>query len=69
MLERMTRGKIQWESDSAVKTEISPLTSDSPCSDISLGPRAGSDAKDWLEFVSRRLHFVENDERKDTVGI
>ena len=28
------------------KTEISPLTSDSPCGDISLVPRAGSDVKD-----------------------
>ena len=46
-LERMTRGKVQWESDSAVKTGISPLTSDSPCGDIFPRPsRAGSDATD-----------------------
>ena len=69
----MTRGKIQWESDSVVKTEISPLTSDSPCGDISLVPDvlAVTQQVAWSLFLGVNVSLLdagENDERKDTVG-
>ena len=70
----MTRGKIQWESDSGVETEISPLTSDSPCGDISLVPNvlAVTQKIGWSLFHGVNVSLLdagENDDRKDTVGI
>ena len=73
MLGRMTRGKIQWESDSGVKTEISPLTSDSPCGDfpschaLAVTQKIGCPL--FLGVHVSLLDVGENDERKDTVGI
>ena len=74
MLERMTRGKIQWESDSAVKTEISPLTSDSPCGDFSLVPDvlAVTQKIGWSLFLGVNVSLLdvgENEDRNDAVGI
>ena len=68
------RGKIQWESDSGVKAEISPLTSGSPCGDISLVPDllAVTQKIDCPLFLGVNVSLLdvgENDERKDTVGI
>ena len=74
MLGRMTRGKIHWESDSGVKTEISPLTSDSPCGDFSLVPDvlAVTQKIGWSLFLGVNVSLLnagEKDESKDTVGI
>ena len=73
MLVRKTRGKIQWESDSGVKTEISPLTSESPCGDFpSSHVLAVTQKIGWSLFHGVNVSLLdagENDDRKDTVGI
>ena len=73
MLERMTIGKIQWEFDSGVKTEISPLTSESPCGDFPsshvLAVTQKIDCPLFLGVNVSLLDVGDNDERKDTVGI
>ena len=73
MLERMTIGKIQWEFDSGVKTEISPLTSESPCGDFpSSHVLAVTQKIGWSLGLGVNVSFLdvgENDERKDTAGI
>ena len=74
MLERLTRGKIQWESDSEVETAILPLTSVSPCGEVTLVPDvlAVTQKIDCPLFLGVNVSLLdagENDERKDTVGI
>ena len=67
----MTRGKIQGESDSEVKTGISPLTSDSSCGLVPdvLAVTQKIDCPLFLGVNVSLLDVGENDERKDTVGI
>ena len=67
------RGKIQWESDSGVKAEISPLTSGSPCGDFpSSHVLAVTQKIGWSLGLGVNVSLLdagESDERKDAVGI